>query len=111
MKLIRLLAGASLAQVPSNPAAGQGATAPDLARWQQGGWPLTMFLTPSGEPFWGGTYFPPEPRYGRPGMAQILEQVAALWQSGSERIESNRTAIVRALQRLSAPRRDRKSVV
>ena len=36
---------------------------------QQGGWPLTMFLTPAGEPFWGGTYFPPEPRYGRPGFA------------------------------------------
>ncbi|MFZ1430025.1 MAG: thioredoxin domain-containing protein [Geminicoccaceae bacterium] len=70
---------------------------------QQGGWPLTMFLTPKGEPFWGGTYFPPEPRYGRPGMVQILEQVAALWQSGSERIESNRAAIVRALQNLSAP--------
>ena len=35
---------------------------------QQGGWPLTMFLTPEREPFWGGTYFPPEPRYGRPGF-------------------------------------------
>ena len=35
---------------------------------QHGGWPLTMFLTPDGEPFWGGTYFPPEPRYGRPGL-------------------------------------------
>ncbi len=35
------------------------------AMGEQGGWPLTMFLTPAGEPFWGGTYFPPEPRYGR----------------------------------------------
>ena len=35
---------------------------------QQGGWPLTMFLTPEGEPFWGGTYFPPTNRYGRPGF-------------------------------------------
>ena len=52
---------------------------------QQGGWPLTMFLTPAGEPFWGGTYFPPEPRYGRPGFVQVLEQVAELWRSGSER--------------------------
>ena len=34
---------------------------------EQGGWPLTMFLTPHGEPFWGGTYFPPIPRCGRPG--------------------------------------------
>jgi uncharacterized protein len=32
---------------------------------EQGGWPLTMFLTPDAQPFWGGTYFPPEPRYGR----------------------------------------------
>ena len=35
---------------------------------EQGGWPLTMFLTPDGEPFWGGTYFPPEQRWGRPGF-------------------------------------------
>jgi uncharacterized protein YyaL (SSP411 family) len=35
---------------------------------ERGGWPLTMFLTPRGEPFWGGTYFPPEPRYGRPSF-------------------------------------------
>jgi uncharacterized protein YyaL (SSP411 family) len=70
---------------------------------QQGGWPLTMFLTPDGEPFWGGTYFPPEPRYGRPGFPQILEQVAELWRSGNERIHSNREAIAQALRRLSAP--------
>ena len=37
---------------------------------QQGGWPLTMFLTPDGEPFWGGTYFPPEPHFGRPGFVR-----------------------------------------
>ena len=37
---------------------------------EQGGWPLTMFLTPDGEPFWGGTYFPKEARYGRPGFRQ-----------------------------------------
>ncbi len=39
---------------------------------EQGGWPLTMFLTPEGEPFWGGTYFPPESRWGRPGFPQVL---------------------------------------
>src|SRR5918998_1011975 len=42
---------------------------------EHGGWPLTMFLTPEGEPFWGGTYFPPEPRHGRPSFAQVLEQI------------------------------------
>ena len=64
---------------------------------QQGGWPLTMFLTPEGEPFWGGTYFPPEPRYGRPGFVQVLEQVAELWRSGNAGIASNRKAIGQAL--------------
>ena len=54
---------------------------------EQGGWPLTMFLTPEGEPFWGGTYFPPEPRYGRPGFAQVLEQMAGLWRQDRERID------------------------
>ena len=43
---------------------------------EQGGWPLTMFLTPDGEPFWGGTYFPPEPRWGRPSFPQVLASIA-----------------------------------
>ena len=45
---------------------------------EQGGWPLTMFLTPEGSPIWGGTYFPPEPRYGRPGFRQVLQEIARL---------------------------------
>src|SRR3546814_20514433 len=56
---------------------------------QQGGWPLTMFLTPDGEPFWGGTYFPPEPRYGRASFPQVLEQVARLWREEREKIDGN----------------------
>ena len=43
------------------------------ATGEQGGWPLTMFLTPDAKPFWGGTYFPKQPRFGRPGFAQVLE--------------------------------------
>ena len=43
---------------------------------EHGGWPLTMFLTPDGAPFWGGTYFPPRPRYDRPGFGDVLTQVA-----------------------------------
>lgn len=46
---------------------------------EQGGWPLTMFLTPDAKPFWGGTYFPREPRYGRPGFIQVLNAVDAAW--------------------------------
>src|SRR5690606_33357582 len=48
---------------------------------QQGGWPLTMFLTPAGEPFWGGTYFPKEPRWGRPGFVDVLMAVHDIYRS------------------------------
>jgi len=44
-----------------------------------GGWPLTMFLSPDGTPFFGGTYFPKAPRYGLPGFVELLEQVAKIW--------------------------------
>ncbi|MDQ4019954.1 MAG: thioredoxin domain-containing protein, partial [Actinomycetota bacterium] len=46
-----------------------------------GGWPLTVFLTPDGKPFWGGTYFPPEPRFGMPSFRQLLLAVSELWQA------------------------------
>jgi len=46
---------------------------------QGGGWPLTVFVTPQGEPFFGGTYFPPEARYGRPGFAQVLLGLSEAW--------------------------------
>ena len=46
---------------------------------QQGGWPLTMFLTPEGKPFAGGTYFPPDRRYGRPAFRDVLNQIAEIW--------------------------------
>jgi uncharacterized protein len=51
---------------------------------QHGGWPMTVFLTPEGEPFYGGTYFPPEPRYGMPGFAQVLEAMHDVWQNRRE---------------------------
>ena len=46
----------------------------------QGGWPMTVFLTPGGEPFFGGTYFPPEPRHGLPSFKQVLLAVSEAWQ-------------------------------
>ncbi|HEX8374488.1 MAG TPA: thioredoxin domain-containing protein, partial [Geminicoccaceae bacterium] len=70
---------------------------------EQGGWPLTMFLTPEGEPFWGGTYFPPEPRYGRPGFPQVLEQLAELWRTGRDKLDGNRQQLSAALKRLATP--------
>ncbi|MDS1136969.1 thioredoxin domain-containing protein [Nitratireductor indicus] len=49
------------------------------ATGEQGGWPLTMFLSPDGKPFWGGTYFPPQQRYGRPGFIEVLNAVHTAW--------------------------------
>ena len=45
----------------------------------QGGWPLTAFLTPDGQPFYGGTYFPPQPRHGLPSFPQILEAIRSAY--------------------------------
>ncbi len=56
---------------------------------EQGGWPLTMFLTPDAMPFFGGTYFPPTARYGRPGFKQVLEQIARIFAQEKETIEQN----------------------
>jgi uncharacterized protein len=55
-----------------------------------GGWPMTVFLTPEGEPFFGGTYFPPEPRHGLPSFKQVLLSVADVWRD--QRDDVNRTA-------------------
>jgi uncharacterized protein len=54
-------------------------TAHQMLAQRGGGWPLTMFLTPEGTPFWGGTYFPKAPRYGLPGFVAILERIAEVW--------------------------------
>ena len=67
---------------------------------EQGGWPLTMFLTPDLKPFWGGTYFPPEAKYGRPSFTHILKELSRIWQTEPEKINSNTQAI---LDRLQAP--------
>jgi uncharacterized protein YyaL (SSP411 family) len=52
-----------------------------------GGWPMSMFLTPSGEPFYGGTYFPPGPRYGMPGFPQVLQSASKMYAEQSSQIE------------------------
>ncbi|MDZ4800147.1 MAG: thioredoxin domain-containing protein [Bryobacteraceae bacterium] len=51
-----------------------------------GGWPMSVWLTPELKPFFGGTYFPPDSRYGRPGFRQVLEQLATAWQTDREQI-------------------------
>ncbi len=67
---------------------------------EQGGWPLTMFLTPEGEPFWGGTYFPKEPRFGRPGFVAVLREISRLYHAEPERILKNRDAIKQHLAKV-----------
>jgi uncharacterized protein YyaL (SSP411 family) len=52
-----------------------------------GGWPMTVFLTPGGEPFFGGTYFPPEPRHGLPSFRQVLLAVAEAWRAQRDEVE------------------------
>ena len=54
-------------------------TAHQMLAQRPGGWPLTMFLSPDGTPFFGGTYFPKTSRYGLPGFADLLERIAAIW--------------------------------
>jgi uncharacterized protein YyaL (SSP411 family) len=66
---------------------------------EQGGWPLTMFLTPDGEPIWGGTYFPKIARYGRPAFVTVLEELARVFREQPETVATNRDAI---RQRLAA---------
>ncbi len=65
----------------------------------EGGWPLTGFLTPDGEVFLGGTYFPPTDGHGRPGFRRVLKEVARLWSDEPERIRENAAAIRDSLAR------------
>jgi uncharacterized protein len=60
----------------------------------QGGWPLTAFLTPDGDPFYGGTYFPPDDRFGRPSFRRVLTEVARLWRDQRARAQES----VRSIQ-------------
>lgn len=65
----------------------------------QGGWPLTGFLTPAGEVFLGGTYFPPEDGHGRPGFRRVLKEVARIWREERSKALGNVRAVAEALDR------------
>ena len=71
-----------------------------------GGWPMTVFLTPDGEPFFGGTYFPPEPRHGLPSFKQLLSAVAQAWQDRRAEIQRDARSIVEQLRRAVPPSRE-----
>jgi len=66
---------------------------------EQGGWPLTIFLTPEGEPYWGGTYFPPEPKFGKPAFKDVLREVGRLYRENGEQVSKNTQTIRAGLQR------------
>ncbi|MCG6856527.1 MAG: thioredoxin domain-containing protein [Salaquimonas sp.] len=73
------------------------------AMGEQGGWPLTMFLTPDGRPFWGGTYFPPTSRYGRPGFDQVLVTIEKALRQDRDNVERNAATLHEHLQSLCLP--------
>jgi len=63
-----------------------------------GGWPMSVWLTPRLEPFYGGTYFPPEARWGRPGFIEVLEEIARVWREEQGKVEQSASTIVGRLQ-------------
>jgi uncharacterized protein len=69
-----------------------------------GGWPLTMFLTPDGAPFFGGTYFPKTPRYGMPGFPELCERVAGIWREKRAEIAAQNAAVLKAFERMAPVR-------
>src|SRR2546430_9067873 len=75
---------------------------------EHGGWPLTMFLTPGGEPFWGGTYFPKTARYGKPAFVDLLREVERVFRQEPQSVEQNRSAL---MERLAASARPEGRVV
>jgi uncharacterized protein len=75
----------------------------------QGGWPLTAILTPDGKPFFGGTYFPPDDRYGRPGMKRILETIAHNYRTHRDEIHTSAEQIAEALGKVEVYQASRRA--
>ena len=67
-----------------------------------GGWPMTVFVTPDGEPFYAGTYFPPTPHHRLPSFGQLLEAISTSWQNERDRLESAAARITKTLAERSA---------
>jgi uncharacterized protein YyaL (SSP411 family) len=73
-----------------------------VAMTGHGGWPLTVFLTPEGEPFLGGTYFPPEPRHGMPAFKQILVAISDLYRERRDEVAHRAGVLLDALEKAAA---------
>ncbi|MCB1130784.1 MAG: thioredoxin domain-containing protein [Verrucomicrobiae bacterium] len=65
----------------------------------QGGWPMSVWITPEGKPVFGGTYFPPGDRYGRPGFVRVLHELARVWRDDRRRLEESADKVVDHLRR------------
>jgi uncharacterized protein YyaL (SSP411 family) len=74
-------------------------TAHQMLAQRAGGWPLTMFLSPDGTPFFGGTYFPKTPRHGLPGFPDLCERIAAIWREKRADIAAQNAEVLKALSR------------
>jgi len=68
---------------------------------QQGGWPMTVFLTPEAVPFYGGTYFPPEDRYHMPGFPRVLINVAEAYRSQPDEVTRTAVSLLGELRRMN----------
>ncbi|SCA56355.1 conserved hypothetical protein [Candidatus Terasakiella magnetica] len=78
---------------------------------QQGGWPLTVFLTPFGQPFWGGTYFPKTAAYGRPSFKDVLGSISDVFHEQKENVVKNVRAISEAIEEEAKPKGDGKLTI
>ncbi len=72
-----------------------------VAMTGHGGWPMTVFLTPDGKPFWGGTYFPPEPRFNMPSFRQVLVAISEGWTGRRHDVERQADVLVDAIRTAS----------
>ncbi|MGE5414809.1 MAG: thioredoxin domain-containing protein, partial [Syntrophomonadaceae bacterium] len=77
----------------------------------QGGWPLSLFLTPERRPFYGGTYFPPAPRWGKPGFPQLLAAIAAAWRDRREELVASAAEMLAHLEPRSTDAGPRRALV
>ncbi|HQY89918.1 MAG TPA: thioredoxin domain-containing protein, partial [Tepidisphaeraceae bacterium] len=69
----------------------------------QGGWPMSVWLTPDLRPFYAGTYFPPDDRYGRPGFSRLCEAIGESWRDRRDQVEEQATKLTEALKQLATP--------
>jgi uncharacterized protein YyaL (SSP411 family) len=77
-------------------------TAHQMLTGRAGGWPLTLFLTPEGTPFYGGTYFPKEARYGLPGFVELCERISEIWRTRRHDIDTQNRELLAVMNRRHA---------